>query len=62
MENEINEHIDTEISIAKVEKIDMKTIKFEQDRSQFYEKIDRMINDQKFINDCKKYLEIKNKQ
>jgi len=59
MKNDMNKNIEIKNNILKVEKVDIKAIKFEQDRNKFYERIDRMINDVKFAKDCKKYLEIK---
>lgn len=60
MENMINESVEAESSLSKVEKVDIKAVRFEQDKSKFYEKINIMINDAAFVNKCKKYLEIKN--
>lgn len=57
MENEINEN-----NVTKVEKIDMKAVKLEKDRNKFYEITEKILKDNKFLNDCKKYLEIKNKK
>lgn len=62
MDNEIINDENVDSVVSKVEKVDLQDIKFEQDRAQFYEKIDKMINDTKFVNDCKKYLEIKKNQ